>query len=97
MTAHKKDAQTKEHDRKVEESKNRIQPDSPAGVVDVAEDTDFYDRQRQESPDGMTAAERDQYQKAAPGALNQTAPDGEKLGELEDEANKGPKQQTGGV
>jgi len=76
---------------------NRIQPDKPLGEVVHQEEEDFYAKQRRESPDGMTAAERDQHQKAAPGALEQTSPDGEKLGEDTDEANPvGGKQQSGG-
>ena len=82
-----KDKATKDHDAKASKEAKRIQPDSPLGETYVGEDKDFYERQRQESPDGMTAAERDQAQKSAPGALDQTAPDGEKLGVLEDEAN----------
>jgi hypothetical protein len=92
----KKTQDEKAHNEKVEKAKNRISPDSPLGQSDVREDDDFYAKQRRESPDGMTAAERDQYQKAAPGALNQTSPDGERIGELEDEANPlGGTQQSG--
>lgn len=76
---------------------NRIQPDKPLGEVIHREDEDFYAKQRRESPDGMTAFERDQHQKASPGALEQTSPDGEKLGEDIDEANPvGGKSQSAG-
>ena len=64
----------------------RISPDKPLGETTHREE-DFYENQRKDSPDGMTPSERDQFQKAAPGALDQKAPDGEKLGEVEDIAN----------
>lgn len=75
---------------------NRISPDKPYGATTDREE-DFYERQRRESPDGMTAQERDQHQKASPGSLNQTDPAGEKLGLDEDIANPpGGTQQSGG-
>lgn len=67
------------------EEYNRISPDSPFGQVETREDTDFYQRQRDADPDGMTASEREQHQKAAPGALKQESPAGEKLGDPETE------------
>lgn len=76
---------------------NRIQPDKPLGEVVHTEEEDFYAKQRRESPDGMTAQERDAHQKASPGSLDQTSPDGEKLGEDTDIANPiGGKQQSHG-
>jgi len=65
----------------------RVSPDHPLGTENQGEETDFYQRQRDASPDGMTPQERDQAQKGAPGALRQTSPDGEKLGEARDYAN----------
>lgn len=60
---------------------NRISPDSPYGQIDRREEKDFYQEQREADPDGMTPQERDQHQKAAPGALKQESPAGEKLGD----------------
>lgn len=87
MTAKTDKNAPKQSTREKDEAK-RIQPDKPLGETVNQEDEDFYARQRRESPDGMTAAERDAHQKASPGALNQTSPDGEKLGEDFDEASR---------
>lgn len=73
--------------RKDDTETKRISPDHPLGTVTHTEE-DFYERQRRESPDGMTPAERDQHQKAAPGSLNQTDPNGEKLGDPDAEQPK---------
>lgn len=74
----------------------RVSPDHPLGTVNTAEERDYYADQRKASPDGMTAQERDQAQKAAPGSLDQRAGD-EKIGEAEDYANPvGGTSQSGG-
>lgn len=93
-------ANRKNEDKRADSDKdqaNRKQPDKPVGQVEHHEEQDFYERQRKEDPDGMTPDERDQHQKAAPGALDQKTPDGEKIGESEDIANPpGGKEQSGG-
>lgn len=76
----------KNEDTAANRAEKRISPDSPLGVNDGQGEEDFYQKQRDASPDGMTASERDQAQKAAPGALDQLA-GGEKVGEKEDESN----------
>ncbi len=87
----------KARDKRESAEANRIQPDKPLGETLNQEDEDFYARQRRESEDGMTPAERDAHQKASPGALEQKSPDGEKLGVDRDEANPiGGKEQSGG-
>lgn len=86
MTDKQEKAAEKEQAKKDERAENRVSPDSPLGVNDGQGEQDFYQKQRRDSPDGMTAAERDQYQKGAPGALDQRAGE-EKVGEAEDEAN----------
>lgn len=85
MTTKEEKKAEKEQAAKQNREEKRIQPDKPLGVSDHVEE-DFYEKQRRESPDGMTAAERDQVQKGAPGALDQKAGD-EEVGEREDEAN----------
>jgi len=96
MTA-KTDKNAPKQSAREKDEANRQSPDHPVGTVNPREDRDFYQRQRDESPDGMTPAERDAHQKAAPGSLGQTAPDGEKLGESEDIANPaGGTEQSGG-
>lgn len=78
-------------------AEKRQQPDKPVGEPLTGEEEDFHERQRRESPDGMTPAERDQAQKGAPGSLDQTSPSGEHLGLETDEANPvGGKQQSSG-
>ena len=87
---------TEDKDTKAKEAAEakRISPDKPLGEV-THEETDFYQRQREASPDGMTAAERDQAQKSAPGALNQTDPAGEKVGDPDQEQPKATPQSKG--
>lgn len=74
----------------------RVSPDHPLGAINTPEEQDYYADQRKASPDGMTAQERDQAQKAAPGSLDQRAGD-EKIGALSDPANPvGGTAQSGG-
>lgn len=73
---------------------NRISPDKPYGLTSHEEE-DFYQRQREQDPDGMTPAERNQHQMAAPGALKQESPAGEKLGDPDAEQPKPTEQSKG--
>lgn len=66
----------------------RQSPDKPLGLGYEGEEEDFYAKQRAESPDGMTPAERDQHQKAAPGSLGQTDAAGDKQGDPDIEQSK---------
>jgi len=87
---------TKSADDKAKEAEaNRVSPDSPLGFTEQREEEDFYAKQRRESPDGMTASEREQHQKAAPGSLNQTDASGEKVGDPEAEQPKATTQSKG--
>jgi len=79
-------AADKETKAREDRESKRISPDHPLGTVTHVEE-DFYDKQRKADPDGLTATERNQRQMGAPGALDQTAPDGEKIGADEDEAH----------
>lgn len=89
----KHDDKAKSKETKAEEK--RVSPDSPLGYAEQREEPDFYQRQRDASPDGMTASEREQHQKAAPGSLNQTDASGEKVGDPEAEQPKATTQSKG--
>jgi len=85
MTDKAKQAE-KETKAKDDREAKRVSPDHPLGTQTHREE-DFYEKQRKADPDGLTATERNQRQMGAPGALDQTAPDGEKIGADEDEAH----------
>lgn len=84
-----------EADKAREAEEKRVSPDSPLGYSEHREETDFYQRQREDDPDGMTPRERDQHQKAAPGSLDQKSPDGEKVGDKDAEQPKSTTQSKG--
>lgn len=77
---------TKE-DKALEAEANRQSPDKPLGVTRNRE-VDPFEGERDE--DGFTPAQVNQRQMGAPGSEDQTAPDGEKLGEDTDIANPRP-------